>query len=218
MWPSKNIVFQLFVGSSLTLFSCQPGKPVDRSAIKEEMEARELRHITDAEIAAKGEELGKAIVDASQNALMNALKEAIVEQGIDGAIKYCNLNALNLVKGLEDSLGVSISRVTDRPRNPNDTLSSSDQLIWEAYEYTPENAEAQIQALDEDHLILTKPIKIGTGLCLNCHGVVGETLTTENNTLIKQLYPDDQATGYLGGDLRGMWKVILPKKSIVKHM
>lgn len=216
MWPSKNILIQLFTVS--ILFGCQPGKPVDRSAIKEELESRELKHVTEGELMAKGEELGKAIVEKSQKVLQQSLKRALAEGGVSGAIQYCNLNAYSIVKDLEDSLGVTISRVTNQPRNPKNKLLDTDKPIWEAYEYTPENASSQIQVLDEQHLILTKPIKITTGLCLNCHGTVGETLTEENNALIQSLYPNDRATGYYTGDLRGMWRVVLPKKMVVKNL
>lgn len=219
MWRHKNINFRIVVSSSLLMLAaCQPNKPVDRSAIKEEMEARELRHVSDAELMARGEEIGKAITEAAQHALQEALKSALAEGGVPGAVQYCHLNALTLVRDLEDSLEVSIRRVTNRPRNPLDTLSSLEKQIWEAYEYSPENAEAQIQVLDKETLLFTKPIRITNGLCLNCHGAAGETLTPENHSLINQLYPEDQATGYRIGDLRGIWRVILPKKTVVKHL
>ena len=46
------------------------------------------------------------------------------------------------------------------------------------------------------------------GLCLTCHGIVGETLLPENDEKIKTLYPEDKAVGYSEGDLRGVWSIM----------
>jgi hypothetical protein len=40
---------------------------------------------------------------------------------------------------------------------------------------------------------------------------VGETLTVENQAIIAAKYPEDKATGYQAGDLRGLWHITFPK-------
>jgi phosphoglycerate kinase len=40
----------------------------------------------------------------------------------------------------------------------------------------------------------------------------------ETAAKLKQLYPQDPATGYAEGDLRGMWSLRLPKKEVVKRL
>jgi hypothetical protein len=50
-----------------------------------------------------------------------------------------------------------------------------------------------------------KPLKI-QAVCLNCHGdknAMDKALVEK----IKQLYPNDKATGYKGGDLRGVVRI-----------
>jgi len=44
-------------------------------------------------------------------------------------------------------------------------------------------------------------------MCMQCHGSENEQI--DNNTLAKinELYPDDKATGYGVGELRGIWVV-----------
>jgi len=42
---------------------------------------------------------------------------------------------------------------------------------------------------------------------LQCHGEPGKDIQAENLTLLHQVYPDDKATGYKLGDLRGIWRV-----------
>lgn len=201
----------------LVMIGCSPRKPVDRSGYSKEKEVRELKRLTSAELMVKGEELGKMILAAAADTLQSSLKRAIVENGVDGAIQFCNVHATGLVSDLEDSLGVSIMRVTNNPRNPKDSLTNIDRDIWEAYAYASSN-EAQLQELDDQTLILTKPIMISTGLCLNCHGEPGNTITSENYDLIKSKYPNDQAINYQVGDLRGMWRIIIPKKSVVSRL
>lgn len=203
--------------SVLFIVGCSPRKPVDRTAYDQEREVRELKRLTKVELMAKGEEIGKQALSAAASALQSNLKKAISEKGVAGAIGFCNLNASGIVKPIEDSLGVTITRVTDKTRNPADSLKKSDLEIWEAYTYSAPDSP-QLMEQDEQTYVMTQAIKIPSGLCLNCHGTVGEIITEENYALIKELYPADSATGYHVGDLRGMWKIVIPKKSVVARM
>ncbi|WP_421891957.1 Tll0287-like domain-containing protein [Marinoscillum sp.] len=216
MRPTKNTLFLVF--GFLCIYSCTPKKPVDREGFRQEKAARELKRIAPADLMQKGEQLGEEILSATASAYLNTLKRAIVENGISGAIGFCQLSASGIASDLQDSLGVTISRVTDKPRNPVNTLSASDKAIWEAYEYVPENLDGQIQEYDTENLIYTKPITIGSTLCLNCHGRAGSDITPENYSLIKSQYPDDQAINYEVGDFRGMWRILLPKKAVVSKL
>jgi hypothetical protein len=42
---------------------------------------------------------------------------------------------------------------------------------------------------------------------LNCHGVIGKNIDSTVYKTIKDFYPNDAATGYKLGDLRGMWSI-----------
>lgn len=219
MSTPKNILFLTFLSILTGLgVSCRPDKPVDREAVKKEMESRELKRLTDAEIMAKGEEVAKAALAVTQQTFQKELMKAIQSEGVPGAITYCNTNAMDIVRKLEDSLNISIKRVTDKPRNPADSLTGIEKEIWEAYAYAPANAASQIQELNPTELIFTKPILISSGVCLNCHGKIGEELTEKNHQLISGLYPSDSATGYKLGDLRGMWRLVIPKKTVVDQL
>jgi hypothetical protein len=55
-----------------------------------------------------------------------------------------------------------------------------------------------------------KPIFIQAEGCLRCHGVPGQTLLPEASALLSDRYPQDQATGYGPGDLRGAWHLSWP--------
>ena len=218
MRPKNILIPTLICAFFLCLIGCKPDKPVDREAVKKELEAREFKRVTEGEIMAKGEEIAKSALKVTAQTFQSALMTAIQEEGVPGAIEYCNTNAMEIVKKLEDSLNISIKRVTNKTRNPADSLTGIEKEIWEAYNYNPSQATAQLQEFSDTELIFTQPIMIGSGVCLNCHGGVGAEVTNENYELIKTRYPNDQATGYQLGDVRGMWRLIIPKKTVVNAL
>ena len=46
-------------------------------------------------------------------------------------------------------------------------------------------------------------------LCVTCHG---STLAPDLETKLDELYPNDQARGYVAGDFRGVFWAELPRK------
>lgn len=58
-----------------------------------------------------------------------------------------------------------------------------------------------------DSIAYYRPIFISSPACLKCHGSAGEGLDSAAYAVIQQRYPLDQATGYVLGDLRGMWSI-----------
>lgn len=202
----------------LTLAACDTRRNPNQEQVREEMASREPKRVSQGELMAKGEAIGKAVVEKTQKTFQAALMKAISEQGISGAVEYCNLNAYALVKNFEDSLKVTITRVTDKPRNPKATLSALEREIFEAYQYAPEHATSHIQELDQESLIYNQPIPISNGACLNCHGKVGTTVAAADYRVIRSLYPQDQAVDYETGDLRGMWSIKIPKKTVVEQL
>jgi hypothetical protein len=57
---------------------------------------------------------------------------------------------------------------------------------------------------------LLAPIVISNPLCLQCHGAPDAEIAPATLAAIRKLYPDDKATGYRSGDLRGLWSVTFP--------
>lgn len=205
----------------IIIHGCNTNQKVDREAVKEEMKARELKKVSDSEIISKGLEIGNMIAEEAQKTLQKNLLAAINEKGVPGALEFCNANALELVKDLEDSMDAEIYRVSNKFRNPKDQPDSLESLILDAYHYNVENGivlEPSIQEENEQVLLYTKPISINNPLCLQCHGKIGEEITTENYEVISGFYPEDKAHGYELGQLRGMWSIRIPKKTIVNSL
>ena len=58
------------------------------------------------------------------------------------------------------------------------------------------------------------PILLAAPVCLQCHGSAVKDIAPATMAAIKKLYPDDKATGFQLGDLRGLWRVTFPATTI----
>jgi len=193
----------------------------ERKAINEEMKSRDIKQVKDADIIAAAFEQGRIIADTSQKLLFAQLLSAIQTEGVSHAIEFCKVSAYPLVDSLSKYYNAMVKRVSVQFRNTEDSPNQMEKEILEAYQFNMENnleLMDNVQMLQNDYLLYSKPIVINNGLCLNCHGIIGEQLLEENYNLLKSLYPSDKATGYQIGDLRGMWSIKLSKKELVKSL
>jgi hypothetical protein len=200
---------------------CTTDKKVNSEAVQDEMSSREAIKVSEAEIMNQAQQLGSQIAGATKQTLGKNLQAAIQDGGIENAIGFCNLNAMPLVDSLNRKYGARIRRVSSKVRNPVDRPVGVEQEILEAYEYQWQDSVAldeNIQVINENEYLFTKPIMVDNALCLYCHGKPSNGLTAETEQFIKSKYPDDEATGYEIGDLRGMWSITIPKKNVVLSM
>ena len=201
--------------------ACDSQKPIDRQAVIEEMNARELKRVPDTDILQAAQKMGDTISAAAQEALKAALMRSLKEGGVLQAVSFCNINALSIIQEVSSKSGVEVMRVTDHPRNQKNQLDSLENLIYEAYQYSHENnleIEPSVIKESEEVLLYTKPITIKGGLCLNCHGEIGTQVSETNYDSIWSMYPDDQAINYKLNDLRGMWVIRMPVKQVIMKM
>jgi hypothetical protein len=215
------IYSSIFILLLITLWKCTSDQRVDSRAVKEEIENRKLKKISEAEILVKVLELGNMVSAQAQQTLGKNLQEAIQQGGVQHAISFCNVNAMPIVDSLSKIHDASIRRVSFKTRNPVDQPDEIERALLEAYEFQWKDSiplNANVQKIDDERYLFTKPIFVDNALCLVCHGKPENGLLLETDEFIKKEYPDDQATGYEIGDLRGMWSIILPKKLIVQSM
>jgi hypothetical protein len=138
--------------------------------------------------------------------VMNALNEG----GVEHAVGFCHLRAGSLTDSLEKSNQVRISRISDKFRNPSNQPGELDLTVLKAYQEqlaVGQELQPHLEVTGRE-IIFYSPILILNPVCLNCHGKAGSTLSTENAEFIKSIYPGDQATDYILGDLRGAWKIV----------
>lgn len=221
MKTSANILILLI---SLTILAaCDTGSQnsLNREALREEMRNREPKKLSEAQIVAETFEQGRFLSQTAQQSLLTTLQAAIAREGIEGAIQYCNLQAYPLMDSLSEVHNATISRTSLQLRNPDNAPSELEQQLLEAYHYNAEEGlplEDNVQQVDQQYMLYTKPIVLGSELCLNCHGEVGKDIRPETLQRIESLYPNDQARGYSKGDLRGMWSIRFQRKDIINAL
>ncbi|MBC6367686.1 DUF3365 domain-containing protein [Algoriphagus sp. AK58] len=216
----KKLFFLIIV--VWAMFSCGPQERVSKETFEEVNRNMEVKRLTEVEIIQEAMVWGDSISLEAQSLLISNLQKAISETGVQGAIEFCNLNALPIIRDLEKEYSIQIRRVSNRYRNPIDAPNQEELPLLEAYEYNAESgikSDPNIQKLQNGEVLLyTKPIIIPNGMCLSCHGEPGKEINQETLQKLAELYPDDKAKGHQVGDLRGMWAIRIPKKEVVKRL
>jgi hypothetical protein len=215
----KNLILLLI---SILIISCGPQERISKEVFDDVQRNNDVKRITEVAILEEAMVWGDSITKEAQAQLVTQLQQAIAANGHAGAIDFCKVNALPLLKSLETKYAVTLRRVSSRPRNPLDAPNADEIPLLDAYSYNAENnisSDPSIQKLQQGEVLLyTKPITIGNAMCLSCHGDPKKDIAPETAAKLKQVYPQDPATGYAEGDLRGMWSLRLPKKEVVKRL
>lgn len=156
----------------------------------------------------KFKKLGRKYASASKAALGKKLMSAIAKNGPEGAVKFCNANALQITDSLSLAYGAKIRRVTDKPRNPlnqankNELMHIADfkQKLVSGDEISP------IMDLVDGQVNFYSPI-ITNAMCLQCHGEPEAQITAPTLSKLDKLYPKDMAREYQENEVRGIWAI-----------
>ena len=184
--------------SALVFSSCkQETKTEPTETVAKEVEATDLSHYS---------ALGDSITKVAFMQLSSRLKSVIDTAGFSGAVDYCSVHAIPLTSEVAEKYDVTLSRVSNKYRNPFNMARNGDIEVLDAMATDAKPSVAE----DDDKITYYKPIKT-MALCLNCHGKEGETLNEDAYATIKSKYPEDLAVGYSEGELRGAWKVVFTK-------
>jgi hypothetical protein len=132
--------------------------------------------------------------------LMAALRAGLAE-GPGAAIDACRIEA-PAIAARHSGDGVRVGRSSHRLRNPANTAPDWVSPTLSAW-LESGTREPVVIELDGERLGYVEPI-IAKPLCLACHG---EALAPAIAERIETLYPDDEATGFSAGDLRGVFWV-----------
>jgi hypothetical protein len=156
---------------------------------------------------------GQAIAKETFSLLSSNLQSAIVSGGVTNALPYCSLAASPLTASIAERHGVALQRITQRPRNPEARADAQEEVVLAQFQARVQSGTAPrplATNLLAGRATFFAPIVIQNELCLNCHGVPGREIQSETQALLTKLYPQDEATGYREGDLRGAWRIDIP--------
>ena len=142
--------------------------------------------------------------------LMTTLQQKISEEGPEAAIAYCRLEALPITARIADEFPEvkNLRRTALRVRNPANTPDATDRAVLEEWQENwqpgrpPQPALREVIATNgQTEIRYYQPVPV-MATCLTCHGNA-ETIAPAVRTAIRAAYPEDQATGFADGDLRG---------------
>ncbi|MCA9293446.1 MAG: DUF3365 domain-containing protein [Phycisphaerales bacterium] len=142
--------------------------------------------------------------DAMYKAVLGELMMGMADGGASGAVEVCSKRAPLIAKEVSESRGVEIGRTSWKLRNQDNAPPTWAALLIDE---RPEAPKYMANPAGEFGALL--PIRVA-GTCLQCHGKL-EQLDPRVRDQLARLYPEDQATGFASGDLRGwFWVTVGP--------
>ncbi len=148
-------------------------------------------------------ELVATVVNAMASEMMGELTAALDAGDPSAAIAVCKEKAPTVAENVQQTYGVAIGRTSHRLRNSANTAPE-----W-ASQYVAEMVEDPTYVAGPNgELGALLPIKLKAE-CQMCHGPV-EEIDDSVMAAISEAYPEDQAVGFVEGDLRGWFWVEAP--------
>jgi hypothetical protein len=122
------------------------------------------------------------------------------------ALDFCSKEAYTLTEKVNKELpkGVTVKRITLKERNPANKAEKDEIVVLEALaKLQSVNATLPkhiVEKVDAHTYKVYKPLVINKKVCLKCHGDIQNKKLKDE---IEKRYPQDKATHYKMGDLRG---------------
>jgi len=138
--------------------------------------------------------------------LVDALMGTLQEGSPTDAIYVCRERAPEIAARLSVD-GVRMGRTSHKTRNSANAPDPWIEPLLAAYLENPADTKPRAVFVDDSTLGYVEPIYV-MSFCLSCHGSSIEPALLEE---IQSVYPDDQATGFMANDLRGLFWVTMPR-------
>jgi len=154
------------------------------------------------------EERGRKFAMGTKQALGSKLLASIQEFGPAGAVDFCHIHAMPITDSMATKYSASIKRVSDRPRNPANQANAEERAYIEALKGAKAQGEELPPLVVHKNGTVKAYYAIETNdMCLKCHGNKGAEIAADTWKVISEKYPNDQATGYSSGEVRGLFVV-----------
>ena len=153
----------------------------------------------------------KAAIKELAVALKTELKGAMQAGGPVAAIGVCNTQAIPITQKVATEKGLQLSRVSLKNRQPANLPNEWQIAVLEGFE------QQKAAGKDIGSLVWSETVNVDgnqefrfmkaiptDAICLNCHGT---DLSPGVSRILADLYPEDRATGYREGDIRGAFVV-----------
>ena len=156
----------------------------------------------------------RAAIKALGSELKSILQTSMKASGPIDTISVCNTTAPQISNKISEAKGLSVARTSLKYRNQENKPDEWEKSVLEQFEQRKAKGEA-VKTIDYSELTELDGKKVfrymkaipTAEVCLKCHGSnVAQPITAKINSL----YPDDKATGFKKGDIRGAFTVIQP--------
>ncbi|HPG24250.1 MAG TPA: DUF3365 domain-containing protein [Myxococcota bacterium] len=145
-----------------------------------------------------------ALLQPFKQDLQQALREGLARGPVE-AVAACRLRAPEIARA-QSRDGVRLGRSSHRLRNPANAPPDWVAPVIDDWLTHPEDRAPRTLPLGEGRTGYVEPILLQP-LCLSCHG---DAIAPDLAARIEHLYPEDRATGFHVGELRGVFWVELP--------
>lgn len=141
--------------------------------------------------------------------LLAVLQEEIAKGGPEGAIDVCRVKAPQMAKEASERTGWSIRRVSLRNRNPKAVPDAWERAALEEFDRRAAAGENPAM-IEKGEVVVENGVRSyrymkalpTQALCVACHGLADQ-LSPAVKAKLAQHYPNDRATGYSPGQIRG---------------
>ncbi|MDG1874828.1 MAG: DUF3365 domain-containing protein [Mariniblastus sp.] len=135
--------------------------------------------------------------------LLGELMTSLGDKGPAMSIRVCKTRAPEIAAQVNEETGIQIGRTSFNLRNTENAAPE-----W-AVNFVNEKVETPVEvALPDEELGVLLPIHL-QATCTLCHGN-DDQIMPEVRAAISSNYPDDKATGFAEGDLRGYFWIQVP--------
>jgi len=156
----------------------------------------------------------RAVAAGFMSTLKAELMKAMRDGGPLNAIKVCKERAPEIAAQKSKVTGWRVARTSLKARNPANSPDPWERKVLESFEARRAKGE-RVNSLEHGEIVTEngkrafrymKAIQT-SGICLRCHG---KNIDPALSSALREFYPQDKATGFKLGHIRGAFAITQP--------